>query len=52
MPAQLEIGTNVNINFDNFNELKNFILEKKINLLVVGPEKPLVEGIVDFFEKE
>ena len=46
-----KIGTNVNIDFDNFNELKNFILEKKINLLVVGPEKPLVEGIVDFFEK-
>ena len=46
-----KIGTNVNIDFDNFNELKNFILENKINLLVVGPEKPLVEGIVDFFEK-
>ena len=46
-----KIGTNVNIDFDNFNKLKNFILEKKINLLVVGPEKPLVEGIVDFFEK-
>jgi phosphoribosylamine---glycine ligase len=46
-----KIGTNVNIDFDNFNELKNFILEKKINLLVIGPEKPLVEGIVDFFEK-
>ena len=46
-----KIGTNVNIDVDNFNELKNFILEKKINLLVVGPEKPLVEGIVDFFEK-
>ena len=46
-----KIGTNVNIDVDNFNKLKNFILEKKINLLVVGPEKPLVEGIVDFFEK-
>ena len=46
-----KIGTNVNIDVDNFNELKSFILEKNINLLVVGPEKPLVEGIVDFFEK-
>ena len=46
-----KIGTNVNIDVDNFNELKSFILEKNINLLIVGPEKPLVEGIVDFFEK-
>ena len=46
-----EIGINVDINTDNFNELKKFVLEKKINLLVVGPEKPLVDGIVDYFEK-
>ena len=46
-----KVGTNVNIDIDNFNELKSSVLEKKINLLVVGPEKPLVEGIVDFFEK-
>ena len=46
-----KIGINVDINTDNFNELKKFVLEKKINLLVVGPEKPLVDGIVDYFEK-
>ena len=46
-----KIGINVDIDIDNFNELKKFVLEKKINLLVVGPEKPLVDGIVDFFEK-
>ena len=46
-----KVGTNVNIDIDNFKELKSSVLEKKINLLVVGPEKPLVEGIVDFFEK-
>ena len=47
-----EIGTNVNININNFNELKKFVLQKKISLLIVGPEKPLVEGIVDFFDKQ
>jgi len=47
-----EIGININIDVNNFNELKKFVLEKKINLLIIGPEKPLVEGIVDFFEKE
>jgi phosphoribosylamine---glycine ligase len=47
-----KVGTNINIDINNFNELKNIVLEKKINLLVVGPEKPLVDGIVDFFEKK
>jgi phosphoribosylamine--glycine ligase len=46
-----EIATNVIINLDDFNELKNFVLDNKIDLIVVGPEKPLVDGIVDFFEK-
>jgi phosphoribosylamine---glycine ligase len=46
-----EIAVNINIDVNNFNELKNFVVEKKIDLLVVGPEKPLVDGIVDFFEK-
>jgi phosphoribosylamine--glycine ligase len=36
---------------DNFENIKDFILEKKIDLVVVGPEKPLVEGIVDYLEK-
>ncbi|MDB4846827.1 ATP-grasp domain-containing protein, partial [Candidatus Pelagibacter sp.] len=47
-----KVGTNINIDINNFDELKNIVLEKKINLLVVGPEKPLVDGIVDFFEKK
>jgi len=44
------IAKNVNLNLENFNELKNFILSEKIDLIVVGPEKPLVDGIVDFLE--
>ena len=46
-----KIATNVNLDLDNFEEIKNFVLEKKIDLVVVGPEKPLVDGIVDYLEK-
>ena len=46
-----EIATNVNLNTENFNDLKDFILINMIDLIVVGPEKPLVDGIVDFLEK-
>ena len=46
-----KIAKNVDIDFDNFNKLKEFILLEKIDLIVVGPEKPLVDGIVDFLEK-
>ena len=46
-----QIAKNVAINLDNFDELRNFIKLNKIDLVVVGPEKPLVDGIVDFLEK-
>ena len=45
-----EIAKNVTLNLDNFNEIKNFIISNKIDLIIVGPEKPLVDGIVDFLE--
>ncbi|MDC3151465.1 phosphoribosylamine--glycine ligase [Candidatus Pelagibacter sp.] len=44
------IAHNVDLNPDNFPELEKHCLEKKIKLLVVGPEKPLVNGIVDHFK--
>ena len=43
------IAQNVNLDPDNFYELEKNCIEKEIKLLVVGPEKPLVNGIVDFF---
>ena len=43
-----KIGTNVDIDINNFHEVKSFILDKKIDLVIVGPEDPLVNGIVDF----
>ena len=45
-----KIAKNISINLENFNELKDFIKLNKIDLIIVGPEKPLVEGIVDFLE--
>ena len=45
-----EIAENIDLNLENFNELKKFILKCSIDLIIVGPEKPLVEGIVDFLE--
>jgi len=45
-----KIASNIDINLENFEEIKNFILSEKIDLIIVGPEKPLVEGIVDYLE--
>ena len=46
-----KIAKNIKINLKNFTVLKNFILKQKIDLVIVGPEKPLVDGIVNFLEK-
>jgi len=43
------VGTNVAISATDFPALKKFSLENKIDMVVVGPEAPLVEGIYDFF---
>jgi phosphoribosylamine---glycine ligase len=43
------IANNVEINVNDFDKIAKFILDKKIDLIVVGPEDPLVNGITDFF---
>ena len=43
------IAENVNIKVDDFKSIKEFCLINKIELLIVGPEQPLVKGIVDYF---
>ncbi|MEG2854372.1 phosphoribosylamine--glycine ligase [Bacteroides sp.] len=44
------VGENVNIQATDFEALKIFALEREIDMIVVGPEDPLVEGIFDFFK--
>jgi len=44
-----EYGENVSINTENFSDIKNFVLEKHIELVIVGPEQTLVNGIHDYF---
>jgi phosphoribosylamine--glycine ligase len=44
------IAKNISLNLENFNDLKEFIILNKIDLIIVGPEKPLVDGMVDFLE--
>ncbi|CAM1360196.1 phosphoribosylamine--glycine ligase [Tenacibaculum xiamenense] len=43
------IATNLSINPTDFNAVKKTVLENKIDMVVVGPEAPLVEGVHDFF---
>ncbi|CAL2088846.1 phosphoribosylamine--glycine ligase [Tenacibaculum sp. 190524A05c] len=44
-----EIATNIAINPTDFEAVKKIVLEHNINMVVVGPEAPLVEGVHDFF---
>ena len=45
----LTVGENVQISATDFPALKSFVLEKGIDMVVVGPEDPLVKGVYDFF---
>ena len=46
------IANNVPINPNNFEEVKTFVLEHQVTMVVVGPEDPLVLGIYDFFQND
>ncbi|MDX4061853.1 phosphoribosylamine--glycine ligase [Aliarcobacter skirrowii] len=48
--ATSDLGTNINIK--NYNDLAKFAKENCIDLTIVGPEAPLVDGVVDIFKKE
>jgi len=45
-------GTNINLSLNDFEAIRNCAISLHINLVVVGPEDPLVNGIVDFFEND
>lgn len=44
-----ELGSNVDINLNDFAKIKSLVIDEKIDMVVVGPEGPLVNGIYDFF---
>ena len=46
------IAENISINPNNFEQVKSFVLKEKIEMVVVGPEDPLVLGIYDFFKND
>lgn len=46
------LATNLPVDVEDFNGLKNHVLEEKIGLVIVGPEAPLVAGIREFFEQD
>lgn len=43
------IGKNLNVDPTDFNGVKNAVIKNNIDMVVVGPEVPLVQGVVDFF---
>lgn len=45
-----QVGVNVRLELDDFEAIKLFCVANEIDLVVVGPEQPLVDGIVDFFK--
>jgi len=47
-----QVGTNVNIGVNDFASIKEFILAENIELVLVGPEDPLVNGIYNFFKED
>jgi len=48
-PGTATVGTNLPIATDNFPALKDAVIKNNIDLVVVGPEDPLVKGVVNFF---
>lgn len=48
----LSVGENVNISANDFPSIKQFVLSHNVNMVVVGPEDPLVNGVYDFFAND
>ena len=47
-----EVGTNIDIDVNDFESIKEFVLTENIELVLVGPEDPLVNGIYNFFKED
>jgi len=48
----VDVGENVPLKADDFVGIKNFVLANGIDMVVVGPEDPLVKGVYDFFKQD
>ena len=46
-----QIAYNIDLDIKNFEDFKDYVLLNKIDLIIVGPEQPLVDGIVDYLEE-
>ena len=51
-PGTAEHGENVNISVNDFKKIKEFIVEKEVDICVVGPEDPLVNGLHDYLKND
>ena len=47
-----ELGSNINIEINDFESIKEFVIDENIELVLVGPENPLVNGIYNFFKED
>ncbi|MFV0398815.1 MAG: phosphoribosylamine--glycine ligase, partial [Bacteroidales bacterium] len=47
-----EIGVNVPLSVNDFPSIKQFVLQNGVDMVVVGPEEPLVNGVYDFFKED
>jgi len=45
------LAENIELDIDDFEKVLKFLIKAKVDLVIVGPEKPLVNGIVDYLEK-
>ena len=46
------VGENISIDISNFNKIKEVCIKKKVEMVIIGPEKPLVNGLYDFFKND
>jgi phosphoribosylamine---glycine ligase len=51
-PGTASIAENINIGVEEFEKLASFCLEQSVDIIVVGPEVPLVKGVKDFFKSK
>ena len=47
-----ELATNINISIEDFNQIKKTLIKYSINLIIIGPEIPLIDGLADFISSQ